>query len=114
MKQNNLIFSKTASERTKELAHKNGYKQAFLRLSVSGGGCAGFSYHFDLIEDKDIDKEEDIIVSNDDAKLVVDKISFEILEGSEIDYTQELIGSAFVVKNPNAQSTCGCGTSFSI
>jgi len=82
-----------------------------LRLSVTGGGCAGFSYHFDLADKIAAD---DLVVERDGAKVVVDATSLEFLAGAELDYVDEMIGAAFKVNNPNAKSSCGCGTSFSI
>jgi iron-sulfur cluster assembly accessory protein len=82
-----------------------------LRLSVSGGGCSGFQYHFDL-EDKAAD--DDLVIERDGVKVLVDSMSLEFLDGAELDYVDELIGAAFKVNNPNAKSSCGCGTSFAI
>jgi iron-sulfur cluster assembly accessory protein len=82
-----------------------------LRLSVSGGGCSGFQYHFDL-EDKPA--EDDLVIERDGVKVLVDAVSLEFLDGAELDYIDELIGAAFKVNNPNAKSSCGCGTSFAI
>jgi iron-sulfur cluster assembly accessory protein len=82
-----------------------------LRLSVSGGGCSGFQYHFDL-DDKRAD--DDLAIERDGITVLVDSTSLEFLAGAELDYVDELIGAAFKVNNPNAKSSCGCGTSFSI
>lgn len=82
-----------------------------LRLAVHGGGCAGFQYEFTYIEGIETG---DLVFEKDGVKLVVDEMSAEYLQGSTVDYTEELIGSAFAVHNPNAQSSCGCGTSFSL
>jgi iron-sulfur cluster insertion protein len=82
-----------------------------LRLSVSGGGCSGFQYHFDL-DDKRAD--DDLVIEQDGVKVLVDSMSLGFLGGAELDYVDELIGAAFKVNNPNAKSSCGCGTSFSI
>ncbi len=94
----NLI---TASEATNKL----------LRLSVEGGGCSGFQYKFDLVARSEAD---DLIIEQDGATVLVDPISLPFLEGAELDYVQELIGASFKVNNPNAQASCGCGTSFTI
>ena len=83
----------------------------FLRVSVEGGGCSGFQYKFDFA---DIPEPDDMIIERDGAKVLIDTVSLEFLGGSIIDYTQELIGSAFKIRNPNAVAACGCGTSFSI
>jgi iron-sulfur cluster assembly accessory protein len=82
-----------------------------LRLSVDGGGCAGFQYRFGL--DNAV-AADDIAVERDGVTLVVDPISLDLLEGSEVDYVENLGGASFQVKNPNAASGCGCGTSFSV
>lgn len=82
-----------------------------LRVQVSGGGCAGFSYGFSLARDR---VAEDIVFDQDGVRVVVDPASLDLLHGSVIDYTDDLMASAFVVRNPNATSTCGCGTSFSV
>ena len=82
-----------------------------LRVYVTGGGCSGFQYGFSF--DKIID-EEDTCITKDGANLVVDSLSLQYLEGSTVDYTEDLTGSKFIIKNPNATTTCGCGESFSI
>jgi iron-sulfur cluster assembly accessory protein len=82
-----------------------------LRLSVSGGGCSGFQYHFDL---DDHAAGDDIVIEESGVKVLVDSTSLEFLAGAELDYVDEMIGAAFKVNNPNAKSSCGCGTSFSI
>ena len=82
-----------------------------LRVSVEGGGCSGFSYKFDFAREANAD---DTIVELDGAQVAIDEMSMEFLAGSEIDFSTELIGSAFKINNPNATAGCGCGTSFSI
>lgn len=86
-------------------------KPMMLRLAVSGGGCSGFQYSFEL-DDKQA--EDDLVIERDGVKVLVDPTSLEFLNGAELDYVDELIGASFKVKNPNAASSCGCGTSFSI
>ncbi len=83
----------------------------FLRVSVEGGGCSGFSYKFDF--GKQIEGD-DLVIERDGAKVAIDATSLPFLEGSEIDFVDELIGAAFKIHNPNATASCGCGTSFSI
>lgn len=83
----------------------------FLRISVSGGGCSGFSYGFQLTTERGSD---DIVVEKDGAVVVIDGISAEYLQGSELDFVDDLMGQAFKMKNPNATATCGCGTSFAM
>jgi iron-sulfur cluster assembly protein len=85
--------------------------RAFLRVAVQGGGCSGFSYAFDLADERQAD---DVVIERDGAKVVIDELSLPFLAGSEIDYIDELIGESFKIKNPNAVASCGCGTSFSV
>lgn len=82
-----------------------------LRISVEGGGCAGFSYKYDLA---DTINANDIVIENGQAKLIIDEISLPFLEGSNIDFVKDLMGNYFNITNPNSTSSCGCGTSFSI
>ena len=82
-----------------------------LRVAVEGGGCSGFQYEISM--ESDI-KENDLILSENDCRVVIDPISLEFLSGAIIDFKEELIGSKFIIENPNATSSCGCGTSFSI
>ena len=82
-----------------------------LRVSVSGGGCSGFSYGFDL---DDTSTNDDLVIEKDGATVLIDSISLMYMEGSEIDFVDDLIGASFQIKNPNATASCGCGTSFSI
>ncbi|WP_430439107.1 iron-sulfur cluster insertion protein ErpA [Shinella sp.] len=85
-------------------------KQA-LRVSVEGGGCSGFSYKFDLVEDQ---QDDDMVLERDNAKVLIDQLSLVYMDGSEIDFVDNLLGQSFQIKNPNAVASCGCGTSFSI
>ena len=106
-----LIFSDQAAKKVRALTMEEDNENLRLRVFVSGGGCSGFEYGFtfdDEIEDDDIE------VENSGVSLVVDSLSFEYLAGSSIDYLEDLQGSRFVVINPNAVSTCGCGNSFSV
>jgi iron-sulfur cluster assembly accessory protein len=82
-----------------------------LRVSVSGGGCSGFQYGFDLSQAREVD---DIVVERDGAVVVIDPVSLPYMGGSEIDFVDDLIGQSFQIHNPNATASCGCGTSFSI
>ena len=82
-----------------------------LRLAVTGGGCSGFQYNFAL---DDAQLDEDIVVEKNGAKVLIDPVSLDFLAGAEIDFTDDLIGQAFKVNNPNATASCGCGTSFSV
>jgi iron-sulfur cluster assembly accessory protein len=82
-----------------------------LRLAVTGGGCSGFQYSFAL---DDAQLDEDLVVERDGVKVLIDPVSLDFLAGAEIDFTDDLIGQAFKVNNPNATASCGCGTSFSV
>ncbi|MFZ4761792.1 MAG: iron-sulfur cluster insertion protein ErpA [Alphaproteobacteria bacterium] len=104
-------LSDNAAKRVASLAAAEKEEGAFLRLTVSGGGCAGFQYQFAL-EHKP--HEGDIVVEKNGATLVVDEVSLPFLQGAEIDFIDNLMGSYFQVKNPNAETSCGCGTSFSV
>jgi iron-sulfur cluster insertion protein len=92
------------------LQAKEGKPDLKLRIMVDGGGCQGFEYKFSLVTDVNADDE---VFEKDGIAVVVDEISLPYLRNAEIDYTDELIGAHFAIKNPNATSTCGCGTSFS-
>ena len=105
-----VTLSSSAAKRINAILAKQSGKD-FLRVSVEGGGCSGFSYKFDL-DDKAND--DDIIIEKDGARVLVDEMSVEFMRGSEIDFSTELIGAAFTVNNPNATASCGCGTSFSL
>jgi len=82
-----------------------------LRVSVEGGGCSGFQYKFDLVAEREAD---DLVIERDGAVVLIDEMSAGYLEGSEIDFVDELIGASFKIQNPNATAACGCGTSFSM
>ena len=106
-----LDFSDTAARKVKALTVEEGNPELKLRVSVYGGGCSGFQYTFSL--DEEI-KEGDKTVEKNGVVLVIDPMSYQYLAGSEVDFSEGLEGSMFVVNNPNAKSTCGCGSSFSI
>jgi len=82
-----------------------------LRVAVTGGGCSGFQYNFALDEAQ---LDEDLVVEKDGAKVLIDPVSLDFLAGAEIDFTDDLMGQAFKINNPNATASCGCGTSFSV
>ncbi|HEY4274880.1 MAG TPA: iron-sulfur cluster insertion protein ErpA [Rhizomicrobium sp.] len=84
---------------------------AMLRLAVTGGGCSGFQYNFALDGTR---MDDDLLIEEAGAKILIDPVSLDFLTGSEIDFTDDLIGQAFKVNNPNATASCGCGTSFSV
>lgn len=103
-------LSPSAASRVAAIAQRQN-KPAILRLSVEGGGCAGFQYRFGLADQVDGD---DLAVERDGVTLVVDAISLDLVRGSEVDFIESLGGASFQVRNPQAASGCGCGTSFSI
>jgi iron-sulfur cluster assembly accessory protein len=105
-----VTLSETAADRIRALSAAEG-RTLMLRVAVEGGGCSGFQYQFDLV---DTAEPDDLTIERDGAAAVVDEMSLALLGGSEIDYVEELVGSSFRVKNPNAKSSCGCGVSFSI
>jgi iron-sulfur cluster assembly accessory protein len=100
----------SAAARVAAIAGKQG-KPAILRLSVDGGGCAGFQYKFGLA---DMVEGDDTVAEHDGVRLVVDAVSLDLVRGSAVDYVENMGGASFRVTNPNAASGCGCGTSFSI
>ncbi|WP_425473604.1 HesB/IscA family protein [Sphingomonas xanthus] len=104
-----ITLTSSAARRVASIADKQG-KSAVLRLSVDGGGCAGFSYRFALGEVE----QDDVVSMTDGVSLVVDPVSLDLVAGCEVDFVEELGGSAFRVNNPNAASGCGCGSSFSV
>ena len=106
-----LEFSDSAAARLKALQQEENNPNLMLRVSVYGGGCSGFQYTFSLDEEV---KADDRTVEKDGLTLLIDQKSYQYLIGSEVDYTEGLEGAMFVVNNPNATSTCGCGASFSI
>jgi iron-sulfur cluster insertion protein len=102
-------LTERAAKRIAALKTQEGNDALMLRISVSSGGCSGFSYHFDLVTDS---AEDDLRFSYHGQTLLVDDASLDLLAGSELDYVENLVGSMFVMTNPNATATCGCGTSF--
>lgn len=105
-----IALTEAAAARVAAIAARQG-KPAMLRLSVEGGGCAGFQYRFGLAEDVGAD---DLAVETDGVRLLVDEVSLDLVRGSVVDFVESLGGAAFQVRNPQAASGCGCGTSFSI
>lgn len=106
-----LLFTQSAANKVKSLVEEEGNDRLRLRVFVTGGGCSGFQYGFTFDEEL---ADDDTIVERDGVSLIVDPMSFQYLVGSEVDYQEGLEGSRFVIKNPNATTTCGCGQSFSI
>ena len=105
-----IILTQNAAKRVAWIAERQS-KPAILRLAVDGGGCAGFTYKFELAEQAESD---DTVAEMDGVKLVVDPVSLDLVKGSAVDFVEDLGGAAFKVLNPNAQSGCGCGSSFSV
>ncbi len=106
-----LKFTDNAANQVKRLIEEEGNENLMLRVFVTGGGCSGFQYGF-TFDEKVQDGDTEVI--NQGVKLLVDPMSFQYLSGAEIDYKESLEGSMFVINNPNATTTCGCGSSFSI
>ena len=105
-----FVFSDSAASKVRELIEEEGNPDLKLRVFVTGGGCSGFQYGFTFDE---VANEDDTAMQKNGVTLLVDPMSYQYLVGAEIDYTEGLEGSQFVIKNPNATSTCGCGSSFS-
>ena len=105
-----LVFTESAASKVKELIDEEGNTELKLRVFVSGGGCSGFQYGFTF--DEEIN-EDDAQVDKNGVKLLIDAMSYQYLVGSEVDDQEGSDGAQFVIKNPNATSTCGCGSSFS-
>lgn len=106
-----MIFTAAAAAKVRELILEEANPALKLRVYITGGGCSGFQYGFSFDEKVD---EGDVSVVRDDVTLVVDPLSFQYLEGAEVDYSESLQGARFVIRNPNAATTCGCGSSFGI
>lgn len=106
-----MSITERAAQRVRALMDAEASQDLMLRVSVSGGGCSGFQYGFDLDTGT---QEDDKVLEQHGVKLVIDEASLDLLAGSQIDYVEDLMGAAFQVKNPNASSTCGCGTSFAL
>jgi iron-sulfur cluster insertion protein len=102
--------SPNAAKRIAFLAAREA-RPVMMRVAVLGGGCSGFQYNFTF---EDRRNDDDLLIERDGAQVLVDATSLELLKGSELDYVEEMVGSSFQVKNPNATSSCGCGNSFSV
>lgn len=119
-----LNFTDSAAKKVKSLIDEEGNPKLNLRVFITGGGCSGFQYGFtfdETINDDDIVVEKEVEEEDDDeggrsggtVKLLIDPLSFQYLKGADIDYREDINGSQFVIRNPNAKTTCGCGSSFS-
>ena len=105
------MFTNAAARKVRQLIEEEGNEALKLRVFVTGGGCSGFQYGFTFDEKVE---EGDTRVENDGVTLLVDPMSFQYLAGAEIDYSEGLEGAQFVIRNPNATTTCGCGSSFTV
>jgi len=106
-----LHFTTAAAAKVRALVEEEGNSELALRVYIQGGGCSGFQYGFEFDENR---ADDDLALMADGATLLVDPLSLQYLMGAEIDYTENLSGAQFVVRNPNARTTCGCGSSFSV
>lgn len=106
-----LNFSHSAAAKVRELIQEEGNDALALRVYIQGGGCSGFQYGFEFDENR---AEDDLAVKTDGVTLLVDPLSLQYLMGAEVDYSESLQGAQFVIRNPNAKTTCGCGSSFSV
>ena len=106
-----VVFSDSAVSKVRELIEEEGNADLKLRIYITGGGCSGFQYGFTFDENVN---EGDTVVEKEGVSLLVDPMSYQYLVGAEIDYKDDLEGSHFVIRNPNATTTCGCGSSFSV
>ena len=106
-----LRFSQAAASKVRELIAEEGNGGLKLRVYIQGGGCSGFQYGFEFDETQ---AEDDMAVNTDGVTLLVDPLSLQYLMGAEVDYSEGLSGAQFVIRNPNAKTTCGCGSSFSV
>lgn len=106
-----LMFTDSAANKVKQLIEEEGNAELKLRVFVTGGGCSGFQYGFTFDE---VTNEDDTVMEKNGVTLLIDPMSFQYLVGAEIDYQEGLEGAQFVIKNPNATSTCGCGSSFTV
>lgn len=109
-RQMSITVSDSAAKRIAKILSSEPEKTA-LRVSVEGGGCSGFSYKYDLVDEQ---AEDDIVIEKFGAKVLIDSISVPYMDGSEIDFVDDLMGQSFQIRNPNATASCGCGTSFAI
>ena len=106
-----IQFSSRAAGKVRELIESEGQPDLKLRVFITGGGCSGFSYGFTF---DDASADDDTVIERDGVTALVDPMSYQYLAGAEIDYKEDLAGAQFVVANPNASTTCGCGNSFAI
>ena len=106
-----LLVSAAAAAKVRELIAEEGNPALKLRVYISGGGCSGFQYGFSFDEER---AEDDVAIERDGMMVVIDPLSLQYLMGAEVDYSDSLSGAQFVIRNPNAKTTCGCGSSFTV
>ena len=106
-----LVFTAAAAGKVTELIAEEGNPALNLRVYISGGGCSGFQYGFTFDDER---ADDDLAIERDGVFLLVDPLSLQYLTGAEIDYSESLTGAQFVIRNPNAKTTCGCGSSFAV
>lgn len=106
-----VTLTERAARRISRIVAGKAGEVTALRISVEGGGCSGFSYKFDLANDR---ADDDVVVERDGAVVLIDPVSLPFMSGSEIDFVDDLMGQSFQVKNPHATASCGCGTSFAV
>ncbi|AKM00325.1 iron-sulfur cluster insertion protein ErpA [Burkholderia cepacia] len=106
-----FVFTDAAADKVKQLIDEEGNPDLKLRVFVQGGGCSGFQYGFTFDEEVN---EDDTVMNKNGVQLLIDSMSYQYLVGAEIDYKDDINGAQFVIKNPNATTTCGCGSSFSV
>jgi iron-sulfur cluster assembly accessory protein len=106
-----VVLTDRAAKRIGRILSKQG-EGTVLRIAVAGGGCSGFQYEYNLV--KETPNADDLVLSKDNATVLIDPLSLEFMGGAEIDYVDDLIGQSFQIRNPNAVAGCGCGTSFAV
>jgi iron-sulfur cluster insertion protein len=106
-----INFTQAASLKVKELIEEEGDSSLSLRVYITGGGCSGFQYAFAF--DNEV-KEDDMVITKNQVRLLIDSMSFQYLVGADVDYKDDIEGAYFIIRNPNAKTTCGCGSSFSV
>ncbi len=106
----NVVLTERAAKRVAKILQTEQPDSA-LRISVNGGGCSGFQYAFDIVQDR---ADDDLALQGEGATVLIDPVSLEYMKGCRIDFVDDLIGQSFKIENPNATASCGCGTSFSI
>jgi len=106
-----LAFTAAAAAKVRDLIREEGNDALQLRVYIQGGGCSGFQYGFEFDENR---ADDDVAIERDGVRLLCDPLSLQYLMGAEVDYTESLTGAQFVIRNPNAKTTCGCGSSFTV